>query len=138
MTTGEKLKAQLSELSRNLWWAWNPHIIKLFRDLDAEAFRAANHNPVSVLAGFSAESIDALARDADLGVGERRPPAGPPGRLLFSGVRDSRVAADLQRRSGRAGGRPPQERVRPRAAAGGGGALLPRVLLPPAHRPRRL
>src|SRR4029078_1628320 len=66
MTTGEKLKTQLAELSRNLWWAWNPHIIKLFRDLDPEAFRAANHNPVSVLAGFSAERFDELARDATL------------------------------------------------------------------------
>ena len=66
MTTGEKLKSQLTELSRNLWWAWNPHIIKLFRDLDAEAFRAANHNPVSVLAGFSPERFDDLARDAAL------------------------------------------------------------------------
>jgi glycogen phosphorylase len=66
MTTGEKLKSQLAELSRNLWWAWNPHIIKLFRDLDPEAFRAANHNPVSVLAGFSPERFDALSRDAAL------------------------------------------------------------------------
>src|SRR5678810_1009645 len=66
MTTGEKLKAQLSELSRNLWWAWNPHIIKLFRDLDPEAFRAANHNPVSVLAGFSGDRFEDLARDATL------------------------------------------------------------------------
>jgi glycogen phosphorylase len=66
MTTGEKLKTQLAELSRNLWWAWNPHIIKLFRDLDPEAFRAANHNPVSVLAGFSPERFDALASDAAL------------------------------------------------------------------------
>ena len=66
MTSGEKLKSQLTELSRNLWWAWNPHIIKLFRDLDAEAFRAANHNPVSILAGFSSERFDDLARDAVL------------------------------------------------------------------------
>jgi starch phosphorylase len=66
MTTGEKLKSQLAELSRNLWWAWNPHIIKLFRDLDPEAFRAANHNPVSVLAGFSPERFDALSADAAL------------------------------------------------------------------------
>jgi starch phosphorylase len=66
MTTGEKLKSQLTELSRNLWWAWNPHIIKLFRDLDAEAFRAANHNPVSVLASFSPQRFDDLARDATL------------------------------------------------------------------------
>ena len=66
MTTGEKLKSQLRELSHNLWWAWNPHIIKLFRDLDPEAFRAANHNPVSVLAGFSPERFEDLARDAAL------------------------------------------------------------------------
>jgi len=66
MATGEKLKSQLTELSRNLWWAWNPHIIKLFRDLDAEAFRAANHNPISVLAGFSPERFDDFARDAAL------------------------------------------------------------------------
>jgi len=66
MTTGEKLKSQLTELSRNLWWAWNPHIIKLFRDLDAEAFRAANHNPVSVLAGFSPQRFDDFGRDAAL------------------------------------------------------------------------
>jgi starch phosphorylase len=66
MTTGEKLRNQLAELSRNLWWAWNPHIIKLFRDLDPEAFRAANHNPVSVLAGFPVEKFEALSRDAAL------------------------------------------------------------------------
>src|SRR5665213_1080997 len=54
MTPGEKLKSHLTDLSVNLWWAWNPHIIKLFRDLDPEAFRAANHNPVSVLSGFAA------------------------------------------------------------------------------------
>ncbi|HXU04950.1 MAG TPA: DUF3417 domain-containing protein, partial [Polyangia bacterium] len=66
MTTGEKFKSQLTELSRNLWWAWNPHIIKLFRDLDPEAFRAANHNPVSVLAGFSTDRFEELAGDATL------------------------------------------------------------------------
>ncbi|HXJ19248.1 MAG TPA: alpha-glucan family phosphorylase [Polyangia bacterium] len=66
MTPGEKLQAQLTELSGNLWWAWTPHIIKLFRDLDPEAFRAANHNPVSVLGGFSKERMESLGRDAAL------------------------------------------------------------------------
>jgi glycogen phosphorylase len=66
MTSGEKLHSQLKDLSVNLWWAWNPHIIKLFRDLDPEAFRATNHNPVSVLAGFSPERIEGLSRDAAL------------------------------------------------------------------------
>src|SRR4051812_28180647 len=66
MTTAEKLVLQLSELSRNLWWAWNPQIIKLFRDLDPEAFRASNHNPIATLAGFPPERLAALAEDATL------------------------------------------------------------------------
>src|SRR5205823_6101271 len=66
MTSGEKLRKQLTELSRNLWWAWNPQIIKLFRDLDPETFRASNHNPVSVLAGFTPERFDAITKDAVL------------------------------------------------------------------------
>src|SRR5262249_18035825 len=53
-------------LSRNLWWAWNPQIIKLFRDIDPEGFRAANHNPVRLLSGFSDERFDRLAKDAAL------------------------------------------------------------------------
>ncbi len=66
MTTPEKLLLQLSELSHNLWWAWNPQIIKLFRDLDPEAFRASNHNPIATLAGFSSEHVAALSADAAL------------------------------------------------------------------------
>src|SRR5215470_9184290 len=66
MTTSEKLLQQLSELSRNLWWAWNPQIIKLFRDLDPEGFRASNHNPIATLGGFSAERLASLAEDATL------------------------------------------------------------------------
>ena len=66
MTPGEKLLSQLKDLSVNLWWAWNPHIIKLFRDLDPDGFRAANHNPVSVLAGFSPDRLEDLSRDAVL------------------------------------------------------------------------
>ena len=64
MTTAEKLHSQLSELSRNLWWAWNPQIIKLFRDLDPEAFRASNHNPIATLAGFTPQRMATLAEDA--------------------------------------------------------------------------
>src|SRR6185369_5152024 len=63
MTTAEQLKEHLTVLSRNLWWSWNPQIIKLFRDLDTEAFRASNHNPVMMLGGFTAESYDRLAKD---------------------------------------------------------------------------
>src|SRR5204863_3912982 len=51
---------------RNLWWSWNPHIIKLFRDIDVEAFRACNHNPVSMLADLSPERAERLSKDATL------------------------------------------------------------------------
>jgi starch phosphorylase len=66
MTPAEKLKGHLVALSRNLWWSWNPHIIKLFRDMDREAFRASNHNPVAMLASFSPERYADLSRDAML------------------------------------------------------------------------
>src|SRR5882724_10401639 len=65
-TTGDRLRQQLQELSRNLWWAWNPQIIKLFRDLDPETFRASNHNPISVLTTFSPERYETIAKDAVL------------------------------------------------------------------------
>jgi starch phosphorylase len=66
MMTSEKLHLQLSELSRNLWWAWNPQIIKLFRDLDPEGFRASNHNPIATLAAIPPERLAALSEDATL------------------------------------------------------------------------
>src|SRR5450755_651437 len=66
MMTSEKLHLQLSELSRNLWWAWNPQIIKLFRDLDPEGFRASNHNPIATLAALPPERLAALSKDATL------------------------------------------------------------------------
>jgi len=66
MMTSEKLHLQLSELSRNLWWAWNPQIIKLFRDLDPEGFRASNHNPIATLAALPPERLAALSEDAAL------------------------------------------------------------------------
>src|SRR3954463_16754933 len=66
MSPGEKLHRQLEDLSRNLWWSWNPSVIKLFRDLEPETFRASNHNAVALVAGFAPERFDAMARDAAL------------------------------------------------------------------------
>lgn len=66
MTTSEKLLQQLSELSRNLWWAWNPQIIKLFRDLDPDGFRSSNHNPVACLANLPTQRLAAIAEDPTL------------------------------------------------------------------------
>jgi len=66
MNAAEKFREHLTALSRNLWWSWNPHIIKLFRDIDVEAFRAHNHNPVSMLADLSPERAERLSKDATL------------------------------------------------------------------------
>lgn len=48
----------------NMWWAWNPSAIKLFRDIDSEAFRASKHNPLMLVKRLSRERLDELAADA--------------------------------------------------------------------------
>jgi starch phosphorylase len=64
MTPAEKLAHQLYELSMNMWWAWNPSVIKLFRDIDSDGFRASKHNPLMVVRRLTRERLHALASDA--------------------------------------------------------------------------
>jgi starch phosphorylase len=66
MSPEEKLLKQLHELSMNMWWAWNPSVIKLFRDLDSEGFRASKHNPLRILKAIGPERAREIARDAAL------------------------------------------------------------------------
>ena len=66
MNPGEKFRDHLTALSRNLWWSWNPQIIKLFRDIDPELFRASNHNPVVMLASLPPDRVEGLSKDASL------------------------------------------------------------------------
>ena len=66
MNTVDKFNSHLVALSRNLWWSWNPHIIKVFRDMDPERFRTSNHNPVLMLGEFSPAQIERLSKDAGL------------------------------------------------------------------------
>ncbi len=66
MTPAEKLAHQLYELSMNMWWAWSPSVIKLFRDIDSEAFRASKHNPLVVVKRLSRERLHELAGDASM------------------------------------------------------------------------
>jgi len=56
------LVKRLNELARNLWWAWQPEVIALMRDLDPALWRAANHNPVAFVSMLPA---DLLARRAE-------------------------------------------------------------------------
>ena len=64
MAPEEKLYHQLHALSMNMWWAWNPSVIKLFRDVDPEGFRASKHNPLRVVKSLSPERVSELAQDA--------------------------------------------------------------------------
>ena len=44
----EKLTA-LDELSKNLWWCWNPDAIDLFESIDTRLWEECEHNPIQFL-----------------------------------------------------------------------------------------
>ena len=54
---------KLSEISRNIWWAWNFEATELFRDLDPELWKECGQNPVLLLQCMSYEKLEALAKD---------------------------------------------------------------------------
>ena len=54
---------KLSEISRNIWWAWNFEATELFRDLDPELWKEYGQNPVLLLERMSYEKLEALAKD---------------------------------------------------------------------------
>jgi starch phosphorylase len=66
MSPQERFERQLRELAMNLWWSWNPPIIKLFRDLNPDVFRASKHNALRVVKDLSPERMGELSRDAVL------------------------------------------------------------------------
>jgi starch phosphorylase len=43
------LAERLQELSKNLYWAWHPEFVRIFRDIDKNLWRKVNHNPVEFL-----------------------------------------------------------------------------------------
>ncbi len=93
---------------------------------------AGGRRPGDDRPGRSPGAGNALRPAAPLrhGGGQRRASGG----LLLRRVRRARLAADLFRRPGRAGGGHPQGGVGPGAADGRRRPALPHRLLPPAHR----
>jgi glycogen phosphorylase len=57
---------QLHKLSENLWWTWQPELIALFRDIDAEQWRRSNHNPVAFLSELSEQQVETAVREKAL------------------------------------------------------------------------
>jgi glycogen phosphorylase len=60
--TPEKL-AFLEELSRNLWWCWEPSAIELFRRINPRRWDKVGRNPVKFLSGISQDRLAELAED---------------------------------------------------------------------------
>lgn len=58
----EKLKA-LDELSKNLWWSWNPEAIDLFESIDKEAWFRLRENPIEFLESIPLNRLNTLAND---------------------------------------------------------------------------
>lgn len=54
---------KLSEIARNIWWAWNFEATELFRDLDLELWKECGQNPVLLLERMSYEKLEALTKD---------------------------------------------------------------------------
>ena len=54
---------KLSELARNIWWAWNYEATELFRDLYPTLWKEAGQNPVLLLERMSYEKLEALSKD---------------------------------------------------------------------------
>ncbi len=54
---------KLSEISRNIWWAWNYEATELFHDLDPALWREVGQNPVLLLERMSYEKLEALSKD---------------------------------------------------------------------------
>lgn len=59
----ERLHA-LEELSRNLWWCWNPGARDLFESIDNELWQECDRNPIAFLDELSVVRMKELEKDA--------------------------------------------------------------------------
>ena len=151
--------AWLGEIARNVWSAWSPEAGDLFSRLDPEAWERLGHNPVALLSRPAEEKLDAAAADESFvamvrpaSPAARRVRASEPGwlRSPTAEARDMLVAyfslefglhESLPIYSGGLGvlaGDHLKTRQRPGRAAGRRRPALPRGLLPPVPRRRRL
>jgi starch phosphorylase len=49
--------SRAEQLSRNRWWTWHSDVPDLFREIDVDAWVAANHNPITMLRRLEASTI---------------------------------------------------------------------------------
>jgi starch phosphorylase len=57
---------KLRELSRNLWWTWQPEIRSIFRELSPDVWSDVYHNPVALLKHLDAGLIERRVHDLEM------------------------------------------------------------------------
>jgi starch phosphorylase len=55
---GDAWQERLGALARNLWWTWHPEVAGFFRELDPVRWRQLDHNPIALLAEFTAGRLE--------------------------------------------------------------------------------
>lgn len=61
----EHLAEQLRQLSRNLWWIWNPDAQMIFKELSPLVWERSNHNPVEVFREITNQELCARLQEPD-------------------------------------------------------------------------
>ncbi len=57
---------KLSEMSNNLWWAWNSEYLRLFKEIDIDLWETIGKNPVKFLKQVSQEKLEQAANNSEL------------------------------------------------------------------------
>lgn len=64
--TAQELYDRCMSLASNLWWAWSPDTMDLFRDIDPVLWRKFDHNPIKLLREYDPEKLDKRAAEMAL------------------------------------------------------------------------
>jgi len=61
MTKQKNLHEKLTDLSKNLWWSWQPEVGEIFRSIDPIRWSQLAHNPVILLREIEPEELERRA-----------------------------------------------------------------------------
>jgi len=62
----EPIQKKLTELTKNLWWTWNPEVRAIFRDIDPNLYNRSHRNPLRVVKSVDPAFLEARAAEADI------------------------------------------------------------------------
>lgn len=64
--TNSRIVDSLHEIASNLWWAWQPEVWQIFREIDPTLWRTTNHNPKAFLDEIDEDQVELRAREQAL------------------------------------------------------------------------